>query len=83
MDTSEITEVELKGILSIINGEEKWGWLGPGIHSYNGTKLHDVCLELEKRKLIYRKHDDKIYYVYWMPRNKECYHVSRKPVAAE
>ncbi len=60
-------ESELMGLLDMIKG----GSLGVGISSYphhddNNQRIHEGCLELEKRKLIYRKHEETDY-VLWMP----------------
>lgn len=64
------TEDQLMELLDYIAGKRKFSFLGNGIHTYpngneNNIKIYSGCLELEKRKLIYRKIDmpDHVFFV--------------------
>ena len=49
--------MEAQELLSIIAGTGKFSLFGPGLRTYpgrdeNNDKLHDACVELEKRGLV-------------------------------
>ena len=65
------SEISLDMLLSFIRGEGKFGGFGEGINSYpnrdaNNKKIHAGCLELERRKLIYR-HLETDDHIFWKP----------------
>ena len=70
-------EQELNKILQIIRGEGEFSVVGKGITTYpklgeNNKKLHDLCLELERRGLIIRRFEQRGTindFVFWMPKN--------------
>ena len=55
---------DLRELMEIISGTGKWKFLGGiGFHTYptgdeNNKKLFDMCVELEKRSLVYRVIDE-------------------------
>lgn len=70
-------EQELNKVLQIIRGEKEFSVVGKGIttypkHGQYNRKLHDLCLELERRGLIIRKFEQKGTindFVFWVPKN--------------
>ncbi|HEA65260.1 MAG TPA: hypothetical protein ENI07_00320 [Desulfobacterales bacterium] len=58
-------------LLQLIRGEGKFGSLGKGITSYpngdeNNQNIHSDCLELERRRLIYRHYISECGSIVWM-----------------
>jgi hypothetical protein len=69
----EFTEDHLSFLLRFIRGEEQFSLLGAGITTYsdrdeNNQRIYESCLELEKRGLIERHHDENNIIV-WKPKS--------------
>lgn len=67
-----MSEAALAELLEMIRGEGTFEFIGKGVTSYpladdeNNQRIHSMCLELQKQKLIYPHYwDDKA--VLWMP----------------
>jgi len=57
------TEEQLRELLAFIRGEDKYSFLGGGIHTYphretRNIRLHKGCVEMESRGLIFRHIDE-------------------------
>lgn len=70
-----MNEETLSDLLAFIQGKEKFKYIRLGIISNptfedeNNKNIHQSCLELEKRGLIYR-HLDEPGHVFWRPTPK-------------
>lgn len=66
-----MTEADLADLLSFFRCEGEYARLGGGLVTYpmgsgQSRELHDGCLELERRRLVYR-FADQCFYVAWAP----------------